>query len=120
MRDKSFYMLFESFFDDVATDAHELAIDKGWYDEEMDQLTQWSRFISNLHREASEVWDAYVRGNPQSEKIPEFSSVEEELADVIIRIMDTAKHQGLNVAGAISAKHKYNTSRTYRHGGKLA
>ena len=42
--------------------------------------------------------------------------VEEELADVIIRIMDYAFGKDLDVAGAILAKIEYNQSREFMHG----
>jgi NTP pyrophosphatase (non-canonical NTP hydrolase) len=58
-------------------------------------------------------------GNPPDDHIPEFSGVEAELADVVIRIMDYAFARGLNIAGAIEAKAKYNESREMKHGGKI-
>lgn len=70
--------------------------------------------------EATEVSDALRVGNPVSEKIPGFTSEEEELADIVLRVMDYAAKEGCNVAEAIEAKLKYNTTRPYRHGGKLA
>ena len=50
--------------------------------------------------------------------IPEFSGVEEEFADVVIRIMDYSKQMGLDVAGAVIAKKEFNKNREYKHGGK--
>lgn len=44
--------------------------------------------------------------------------VEEELADLVIRLMDFSVHRGYDVAGAISKKMKKNEKRPYRHGGK--
>jgi NTP pyrophosphatase (non-canonical NTP hydrolase) len=62
--------------------------------------------------------EALRHGDPPDDKISEFSGVEAELADVIIRIMDYAGARGLRVAEAIMAKHQYNEGRDYRHGGK--
>ena len=45
-----------------------------------------------------------------------FSSLEEELADVVIRIMDYSFGKDLDIAGAILAKMEYNESREYMHG----
>jgi NTP pyrophosphatase (non-canonical NTP hydrolase) len=42
--------------------------------------------------------------------------VEEELADVVIRIMDYAFGHDFDVAGAILAKIEYNKSREFMHG----
>jgi len=46
--------------------------------------------------------------------------VEEELADIIIRALDTAAAMGLRIGDAIKAKHEYNLTRSHKHGGKLA
>ena len=39
-----------------------------------------------------------------------------ELADAVIRIMDTAVARGIDLAAAIEAKMEYNESRPYKHG----
>lgn len=101
-------------FKDVQTYVHQIAKDKGWWDDPKDI----SAFIANTHAELSEAWEWIRKDNPASDHIPEFSGVEEEMADVIIRIMDTAEKEGFRIAEAIIAKMKYNTGRSYRHGGK--
>ena len=45
-------------------------------------------------------------------------NVEVELADAIIRIMDAVRARGWRVAEAIVAKHEYNKTRPFKHGGK--
>ena len=57
-------------------------------------------------------------GNPPDDKVPEFSGLEAELADVVIRIMDLEQKLDLNVGGAIVAKNKMNDGREHMHGGK--
>lgn len=68
--------------------------------------------------ELGEACEGLRKGNPPSDHIPEFSAVEEEYADVIIRIMDHAAGRGWNVAGAIEAKMAFNAGRPRMHGGK--
>ena len=55
--------------------------------------------VALIHSEVSEVLEADRRGNPRSDKIPEFSSITEELADVILRTCDLAARLGLDLAG---------------------
>lgn len=43
-----------------------------------------------------------------------------ELADVIIRVLDMADELDIPVIDAVLLKHKYNQTRSYRHGGKKA
>jgi NTP pyrophosphatase (non-canonical NTP hydrolase) len=74
--------------------------------------------ISLMHSELSEALEAFRHGNPASDHIPEFSGVEEELADVVIRAMDCAQLRGYRLAEAIEAKHAFNVTREFKHGGK--
>ena len=52
--------------------------------------------------------------------LPELTCLEEELADIVIRCLDTAETFGVDLERAIEAKHAYNGSRPRKHGGKLA
>lgn len=42
-----------------------------------------------------------------------------ELADVILRTLDLMAALGVDVDAVVTAKHNYNKSREYKHGGKL-
>lgn len=66
--------------------------------------------------EIAEAHEGIRSRNPASVKAKGFSSVEEELADVVIRIMDYAAAFGLDISGAIAAKAAYNLGRPYKHG----
>ena len=74
--------------------------------------------IALMHSELSEALEAYRHGNPPSEHIPSRSGVEEELADLVIRVMDHAAARGHNVVEAIMLKIEFNESRPQKHGGK--
>jgi NTP pyrophosphatase (non-canonical NTP hydrolase) len=69
--------------------------------------------------EIAEAIEGRRHGDPASDKIPEFTCQEEELADCIVRIMHHAAHRKLRVAEALVTKLDYNDNRPYKHG-KLA
>lgn len=72
-----------------------------------------------MHSELSEALEYMRHGNPPDDKIPEFSGLEAELADVVIRIMSYAGSNNLRISEAIVAKIKFNATREHMHGGKL-
>lgn len=75
--------------------------------------------IALMHSELSEALEGIRHGNPPSDHIPEFSAVEEEFADVIIRLLDNCEARGWRIADAIFAKMKFNATRPYKHGKKF-
>lgn len=101
-------------FDNVANAVHATAKDKGWWDDDRND----GEAIALMHSELSEALEALRHGNPADDKIPEFSGVEAELADVIIRIMDMAPARGWRIGEAVVAKIAFNKTRERMHGGK--
>lgn len=71
--------------------------------------------IALMHSELSEALEADRKSLP-SDHIEGFSGVEEELADVMIRILDFAGHHDLRLAEAFTAKLLFNLTRPYKHG----
>ncbi len=107
-------MAFAIEFDEVAQEVNKISIEKGWWEGESNE----GELIALMHSELSEALEAIRNGNPPDDKIPEFTGVEAELADVIIRIMDMAAAKGYRVGEAVVAKINYNKNRPYKHGGK--
>lgn len=105
---------------------HQCALEKGWWDVYPSERSIGDQF-SNFHSEISEAWEEWRNGRRMDEiyfsakngkKKPE--GVPIELADCIIRILDTCDACGIDIAKAIEIKMEYNQTREYRHGGKKA
>ena len=98
-------------FDDMAEQVHQLAKTNGFWDEDRNV----GEMIALIHSELSEGLEGHRR-RTEDDHLPGRSSLEVELADAIIRIMDLAVGLGLDVGTAIVQKHVFNRSRPYRHG----
>lgn len=90
-------------------------------DGEFKQVDLTSEFkavrIALAHSELSEVLEG-IRKPHQDEHCPGFTSEEVEYADTVIRILEYAEHRKLRLFEAIMAKHDFNCSRSFMHGGK--
>lgn len=101
-------------WENLANHIHNTAKAKGWWDKERND----GEIIALIHSELSEALEGLRHGNPPDNHIPEFTSVEVELADVVIRIMDFARARGYRIPEAALAKIAYNDKRERMHGGK--
>lgn len=108
---------------DVAQLMYDIAASKGFHENEVRSCvpSNFGSWCSNLHSEVSELWEAYRKGllNDGCDK-GGLTCAEEELADIVIRAMDTAVALGVDLGSAIERKATYNKTRPYRHGDKKA
>lgn len=105
------------------------AKDKGWHSAE-EQPANVAAYCANLHGEVSELWESWRKNQLYSlcDKATEMQEhglfgltcAEEELADIIIRALDSSAALNIDISRAIEVKLLYNRTRPHRNGGKKA
>lgn len=110
---------------------HEHAIPHGFRDEPR----SLERELMLIASEAFEAFEDYRKNKVTSDKIPNYSPLEEEFADILIRVLESAawraftfeqggeheyqtfaKGRGFALDGATRAKHAFNLNRPHKHG----
>ena len=109
---------------------HAINVKNGFYE----QPVLFSTSVALIHSEASEALEADRKGNNPSitskSAIFELNDVQfkkafedsikngvnDELADIMIRVMDVAAYKGVDLEAHIKAKMRYNSLREYKHG----
>lgn len=96
----------------------------GFHDSDEDEGQFLTRTVANIHGEVSELWEAYrkheLRKPCDKNTFEPLNCADEELADIVIRALDTAARLKIDIGRAVAIKHAYNVQREYRHGGKAA
>lgn len=129
---------------ELAKEAHQISVEHGWWSPE----PSFGDLVALMHSELSEALEEYRAGRPMvwhdcmtsdddtpctkegcgdwyngkcelTCLSPKPEGIAVELADCIIRILDWAGKEGVDMEAIIREKMEYNRTRPYRHGGKL-
>ena len=114
--------------------AHRNAIEHGFYNDDIDEHLLFARNIALIHSEVSEALEADrkgLRANMEAfdkhkeilsadENFTKYikDSVEDELADAVIRIFDYCGHARIDLERHIIEKMRYNALRPFKHNKK--
>lgn len=111
--------------------AHKTALEKGWWDLEEDREISPGTILRSrslpeqialMHSELSEALEEVRKPDARPFYISENGKPEGwgvELADCVIRIMDTCRYYEQDLQALVEMKMKYNEGRPYKHGGKV-
>lgn len=116
-RDSMSYMeakaLLPEVFSALSIEAFRISADHGFHD----KPNIFSERVALMHSELSEALEA-DRKDLMDKDLPHRSGVEVELADLLIRVFDTAAEMDLDLAGALIEKSAFNEARPHKHGKK--
>lgn len=106
---------FEKSFKEFVSSCHKIAKDHGFWNDKRNE----KECLLLIFTEVAEAVESLREGIKRCEKIPEITNIEEELADICIRIFDMAGAFNYDLVKAIMLKSAYNKNRPVKHGKKF-
>lgn len=101
---------------DITDEVRQVNVEKGW----RERRNSVPEYVALLHSEASEILEAWrtwrLEDATREDGKPE--GVGSELADLLIRVIDTADVLGIDLEAEYERKIAFNRTRPYQHGGK--
>lgn len=94
---------------DLQSEVHATAREKGWYEKDRNA----GELIALMHSELSEGLEALRHPDDKE------NNLGEEMADVVIRIMDACEYWNIDLEAEILKKMEKNRNRPYKHGKKF-
>lgn len=97
----------------LVNECHGAAVARGWYTNALTgerKERNVGELLALMHSEISEGLEAHRKTLP-SEHLPGFTGEEEEMADLLIRLMDYAGYRRLRLGLAYTAKRAFNDVR---------
>lgn len=107
---------------EMSNEVHTYLVDHGWYDQPVSFLEAMALLHSEVS-EAVEAWrmwgtkDMTTAANAGGSQKPE--GVPSEFADILIRLLDSAKRFGVDLEKEFRTKMDYNHTRPYRHNKRI-
>lgn len=112
----------------LADSIHRNAVNKGFHPKKQSRHVFIEQTSNNMHDEISEFHEAWRNGtfDKPCDKafqmhiagLDALNCGEEELADIFIRVLDTARRLNIDIVRAVLTKHAFNQTRPHKHGNK--